>query len=117
MTQDYDLLLEMEGDNPVTFCIVDGKRIAKRYVGGDCWINLDPRYKVEDAEPGHIRIGQIVPRNAMDVKRLEVAQAFYDETLKRDPNSPMRHQSLEDVWHTLQDIMWERGYESRGDDE
>jgi hypothetical protein len=53
----------------------------------------------------------------MDVKRLEVAQAIYDESLRRDPNSPIRYHSLEDIWHSLQDVMWERGYESRGDDE
>jgi hypothetical protein len=45
------LCFVIENDEPVLYCELDGRRIAKRYSGGN-WISLEPGYIVRGTEPG-----------------------------------------------------------------
>jgi hypothetical protein len=46
------LQVRHENGRAVLYCVVNGKRIAKRY-HGQPWINLDPSYTVRGGERGN----------------------------------------------------------------
>jgi hypothetical protein len=51
VTDEATLQFVEEDGVPVLYCVVDGKRIAKRY-SGQQWISLEPGYTVRGSEPG-----------------------------------------------------------------
>jgi hypothetical protein len=53
-TEDAAMCFVEENGGAVLYVEVDGKRIAKRYPGGN-WIALEPGYTVHGSEPGGAR--------------------------------------------------------------
>jgi hypothetical protein len=50
-TPSAQLMFVEENGEPVLYCEVEGKRIAKR-CSGQNWISLEPGYTVHGSEPG-----------------------------------------------------------------
>jgi hypothetical protein len=46
------LVCVFEGERTVWYCELDGRRIARRYVG-ERWVSLEPGFTVRGSEPGN----------------------------------------------------------------
>jgi hypothetical protein len=68
MATDEATLQFVEEDGvPVLYCMVDGKRIAKRY-SKQHWISLEPGYTVRGSEPGTDRKTLTVEYNPINAE-------------------------------------------------